>query len=76
VLISDVVMGALSGPELARSLQNDDPLLRVLLISGTADATVVEPLAEGTGQFLAKPFKPSELIDEVHGLLERPGPSS
>jgi PAS domain S-box-containing protein len=76
VLISDVVMGALSGPELARSLQNDDPLLRVLLISGTADATVVELLAEGTGQFLAKPFKPSELIDEVHGLLERPGPSS
>jgi signal transduction histidine kinase/ActR/RegA family two-component response regulator len=76
VLISDVVMGALSGPELARSLQKDDPLLRVLLISGTADATVVELLAEGTGQFLAKPFKPSELIDEVHGLLERPGPSS
>jgi len=76
VLISDVVMGELSGPELARLLQNDYPRLRVLLISGTADATVVEFLAEGTALFLAKPFKPSKLIDEVHGLLEHPGPGS
>jgi PAS domain S-box-containing protein len=73
VLVSDVVMNELSGPELARQLQNDDPSLRVLLISGTADATVLDELNEGTGLFLAKPFKPSELIDEVHDLLEHRG---
>jgi PAS domain S-box-containing protein len=76
VLISDVVMDMLSGPELARSLQGVHPSLRVLFISGTADATVLDVLTEGTGTFLAKPFKPSELIDAIHELLERQNPDS
>jgi PAS domain S-box-containing protein len=71
LLISDVVMDAVSGPELARELQNSIPSLRILLISGTADASVLEVLNPDTSVFLAKPFKPSELIDHVHDLLER-----
>ncbi len=70
VLVSDVVMGALSGCELAVLLQSSQPSLRVLLLSGTADPTVLDDLVEGTGRFLAKPFKPSALIDEVHALLD------
>ena len=71
LLISDVVMDAVTGPELARELQNSIPSLRILLISGTADASVLEVLNPDTSVFLAKPFKPSELIDHVHDLLER-----
>jgi CheY-like chemotaxis protein len=74
ILVSDVVMNALSGPELARVLQNEDPSLRVLLTSGTADASVLSDLVPGTAAFLAKPFKPSQLIDQVHDLLVRRGP--
>lgn len=71
LLISDVVMNELSGPDLARRLQDVRPELRVLLMSGTADASVLEGLAPGSAAFLAKPFKPSALVDAVDELLAR-----
>jgi two-component system, cell cycle sensor histidine kinase and response regulator CckA len=71
LLVSDVVMGGISGPSLAGTLQTERPDLRVLLTSGTADASVTDHLHEGTSAFLAKPFRPSEFIDLVHELLSR-----
>ncbi len=71
LLLSDVVMNLMSGPDLAQSLQSVNPALRVLLVSGTADATVLQSLLPGTCAFLAKPFKPSELVDQIHELLAR-----
>jgi two-component system cell cycle sensor histidine kinase/response regulator CckA len=71
LLVSDVVMSELSGPELAASLQLANPSLRVLLTSGTAQAAVLKDLLPGTSAFLAKPFPPSALIDQVHALLSR-----
>ncbi len=71
LLVSDVVMSELSGPELAKELQSENASLRVLLTSGTADASVLEGLTPGTGAFLAKPFRPSALIDQVYDLLSR-----
>ena len=56
LLISDVIMANVSGPELARTLQSANPALRVLMISGTADATVLDELLPGNNAFLAKPF--------------------
>ncbi len=71
LLVSDVVMGELTGPELAAKLQEAQPGLKVLLTSGTAEATVIDGLGPGRAAFLAKPFKPSGLIDAVHELLAR-----
>ena len=71
LLVSDVVMPGLSGPEIAASLQLEHPELLVLLTSGTADASVLKGLVPGTSGFLAKPFRPSGLIDAVHNLLSR-----
>jgi two-component system cell cycle sensor histidine kinase/response regulator CckA len=71
LLLSDVVMGELSGPELAQSLQASSPTLRVLLTSGTSDESIIAGLVPGTAAFLAKPFRPSALIDKVHDLLSR-----
>jgi nitrogen-specific signal transduction histidine kinase/ActR/RegA family two-component response regulator len=71
LLLSDVVMGELSGMELAQTLQTANPGLRVVLMSGTADETVLESLVPGSSAFLAKPFRPSELIDQIHELLAR-----
>jgi CheY-like chemotaxis protein len=73
LLVSDVVMEELTGPQLARLLQDDQPGIRVLLISGTADANVVDGLIDDTAAFMAKPFKPSQLVDQVHDLLVRRG---
>jgi PAS domain S-box-containing protein len=71
LLVSDFVMGGMSGRELALSLQAKNPSLKVLIVSGTASRSVIDELREGTAEFLAKPFKPSELVDNVHSLLAR-----
>jgi two-component system cell cycle sensor histidine kinase/response regulator CckA len=71
LLVSDVVMADLSGPDLAESLQAENAELRVLLMSGTADESVLAGLLPGTAAFLPKPFRPSVLIDQVHALLSR-----
>ena len=71
LLVSDVVMGEMPGPELAQRLQSLGSGLRVLLVSGTADESVVKNLRPRSGAFLAKPFKPSQLVDHIHELLSR-----
>ncbi len=71
MLVSDVVLPEMSGPELANRLQQIQPNLLVVLMSGTAQPSVIDELREGSATFLAKPFKPSELVDEVAALLTR-----
>jgi CheY-like chemotaxis protein len=71
VLVSDVVMLNVSGPDLAAELQQENPSLLVLMTSGTADSSIVAHLQPGTSAFLAKPFRPSALIDQLHELLSR-----
>jgi DNA-binding NtrC family response regulator len=71
LLVTDVVMGEVSGRELAERLQRAAADLRVLIVSGTADETVLENLRPRSCAFLAKPFKPSQLVDHVHELLSR-----
>jgi two-component system cell cycle sensor histidine kinase/response regulator CckA len=69
LLVSDVVMGEMSGRDLASTLQTQLPELLVLLVSGTADRRILADLTPDQSDFLAKPFKPSELVDRVHDLL-------
>jgi two-component system cell cycle sensor histidine kinase/response regulator CckA len=71
LLVSDFVMGGMTGQDLALALQAKNPSLMVLIVSGTANRSVISELNEGSAEFLAKPFKPSELVDNVHNLLAR-----
>jgi signal transduction histidine kinase/ActR/RegA family two-component response regulator len=71
MLVCDVVLPEMMGPDLAATLQQGQPNLLVLMISGTAAAQVIDALTPGSAAFLAKPFKPSTLVDEVIGLLSR-----
>ena len=70
LLISDVVMPGVSGPELARRLRVDRPRLGVLLISGyTFEESL--PVTEGARStaYLSKPFDIKTLSTKVHALL-------
>lgn len=73
LLVTDVVMPHLSGPELAQRLRDVRPDLQVLFMSGYNDSRLV---ARGVEQarvtLLYKPFAPEELIETVAGLIERP----
>ena len=70
LLVSDVIMGVTAGDAVAGELQRALPALRVLLVSGTATASVLEGLDASRSDFLAKPFRPSELVERVRRLLE------
>jgi signal transduction histidine kinase len=77
LLVTDVVMGGLPGPELADRMRARRPDLRVLYISGYAEAAS----GAAAGAFLAKPFRPEALAARVREALTgapppgRPSPS-
>jgi PAS domain S-box-containing protein len=70
LLITDVVMPQMSGPELAERLRQIVPGLKVLYISGYASELIVHQghLEEGV-HFLAKPFCMETLLKIVDNLL-------
>ncbi len=71
LLITDVVMPGLKGPELAERMRAMRPGIRVLLMSGYA-ADVVKPAHLREALLLAKPFAPSALLTAVRSSLDVP----
>jgi PAS domain S-box-containing protein len=69
LLITDVVMPELSGPELAEQLSRLRPDLLVLYISGYTDHALLHrgAIEQGTA-FLQKPFLPAALLEKVDSL--------
>jgi PAS domain S-box-containing protein len=72
LLLSDIVMPGLSGPDLYRQLQAQRPTLRVLFMSGFADDAVLRHrlVDSGTAPFLPKPFSVSDLAARVREVLD------
>src|SRR5690606_29081526 len=70
LLITDVVMPGVSGPELARRLQHIHPDLKVLFISGYSGGDMVktEEVEQSLG-LLLKPFHPDELMAKVREAI-------
>jgi len=76
LLITDVMMPGLRGPELAERLVALRPSLRVLYISGyAAEALGNHALLEEGANYLEKPFTPEALARAVRSCLDAPGPS-
>jgi two-component system, cell cycle sensor histidine kinase and response regulator CckA len=72
LLLTDMVMpGGISGKELAETLRQERPELRVLISSGYSSDLVSggEALPPKTW-FLAKPYTPKELIEKVRTSLD------
>lgn len=74
LLITDIVMPDLRGPELRRRLEEARPDIPVIFISGYADASLWrEALSRGRALFLQKPFRPSALAEKVSEILDAEG---
>jgi two-component system cell cycle sensor histidine kinase/response regulator CckA len=70
LLLTDVVMPEMTGPQLARILRAARPGLRVLYVSGyTDDVLDPEELKQPGTSFLRKPFSLAELESRVADLL-------
>jgi DNA-binding response OmpR family regulator len=67
MLLSDVVMPDVSGPELATALKQQRPEMRVLLMSGFADGAML--ILNHGWHFIAKPFLASALLARVNDVL-------
>jgi PAS domain S-box-containing protein len=69
LLVTDHLMPGMTGTELARRLQSEQPQLAVLIVSGYADAEGIAPDLPR----LTKPFGSADLAAAVAGATERQG---
>ena len=71
LVITDIIMPSMGGPELVRRLRALRPDLRVLLMSGyTDDATLRRGFSRSDEAFLEKPFAPAALAQKVRKMLD------
>jgi DNA-binding response OmpR family regulator len=71
VLVTDLVMPALSGADLAERLLEERPGIGVLFLSGYSDGDVESFLAHPDADLLPKPFGAEELLERVRALIAR-----
>jgi CheY-like chemotaxis protein len=70
ILITDVVMPRLGGPELVERLQEARPQTPIIYMSGyTDDKTVRDIMADSGVNFLQKPFSPAALAELTRQVL-------
>ncbi|MCA9217869.1 MAG: response regulator [Planctomycetales bacterium] len=68
VLVTDVVLPGTRGTRLAELIRKNRPGLPVIFVSGYTDGHV--PVDAPHTQFLAKPFKPNELVELIYRAVE------
>ena len=73
LLVSDVVMPLLAGPQMASRVQKERADIKVLYMSGYPDDDIGKMgICRATMPFLRKPFMPQELICKVREVLDAP----
>jgi DNA-binding response OmpR family regulator len=65
LLLTDIYMPNLKGTELARTLQQERPGIRILMMTGQS-GELTDALRP---QLLHKPFRPGQLLERVHAAL-------
>jgi two-component system, cell cycle sensor histidine kinase and response regulator CckA len=75
LLVTDVIMPDIRGPELADRVAVLHPEARTLFMSGYTDRSIEDPGIKKEGRaFLQKPFSPDLLLRKVREILDSPLP--
>jgi CheY-like chemotaxis protein len=72
LVLTDVIMPNMDGPELAHQLSQIRPDLRILFMSGYVEDAVVRSIGRTSSLFLSKPFTAAALMEKVRQALDRP----
>ena len=73
LLITDVVMPLMNGPDLAQRIAAIRPHLKVLFMSGYTDRALIhQGLRRAGTAFIQKPFTPDALAQKVREILDQP----
>lgn len=73
LLVTDVIMPGMTGPELADRLLERRPDLPVVYMSGyTRDSVIRRGVKDGDMRFLQKPFGATELVARIRDVLDEP----
>jgi CheY-like chemotaxis protein len=70
LVLTDVMMPRMTGPQLAKQIHDMMPPVQVLYMSGYTDQ-VLEPVGGQPIAFIHKPFSAKELIQKVRETLGR-----
>ncbi len=77
LLVTDVILPRMKGPQLAEQVKRISPSTRVLYVSGyTSDAIVHYGVLDAGLWFLGKPFSVSELVAKVREVLDAESPEA
>ena len=76
LLLTDVVMPKMGGPELANTLLLSRPELKVIFMSGYTNQAVDNDTLKPDTNFLQKPFTPGSLVRKVREILDQTSPAS
>ncbi len=70
LLLTDVVMPHITGPELAKKFKTIFPKAGIILMSAYAKETIIQEIeSDQRVQFIEKPFLPQELTEKVGNIL-------
>ena len=70
LLLSDVVMPGINGPELARRIKTLSPGVKVLFMSGYADRTIFQSgILDEKASFIQKPFSARDLAEKIQEVI-------
>ncbi len=72
LLLTDVVMPGMNGPELAKRLSAQRPEMKILYTSGFTESAVIrQGVTNQTASFLQKPFSQDAITHKVRTVLDQ-----
>jgi nitrogen-specific signal transduction histidine kinase/ActR/RegA family two-component response regulator len=73
LVLMDMMMPTMDGLTLLRSLQNINPQVKIIVMSGLATKSLVADVKRaGASAFLPKPYTASELLEAIQTVLQAP----